>query len=140
MLIIIPGQLESQAFLLFIMLTSSLLRSIQAFTCHICISWHKPDLKMPGNCHQRRFKLVVVHVVRVRWMRLARHNLVRRQNADQGSVQQPGCDILARAGARPSSKAQMAETTRFSLCRRINSLKPSLRVKLSRVWAEMVNI
>lgn len=104
-----------QATSLLVMLPSPTLRLAQTLRSHGIIPRNQPHLKVPWNSNERRLKLVVINIVRVRRRVLARNNLVRRKQPKQRRIEQPGRNVLARAGARACAKAQMGETGYFSL-------------------------
>jgi hypothetical protein len=122
------------------MLLSPLLRRRQTLSRHGSIPRHQLHLEVPGNRHQRRLELVVVHVVRVRRLVLARDDLVRAQEAQKSSVEESRRNELARAGARAGAEAEMGQADGLLLSGRVETLEPALGVEFAAVWAEVVDI
>lgn len=122
------------------MLLRPLLGRRQTIGRHGSIPRHQLHLEVPGDSHQRRLELVVVHVVRVRRLVLARDDLVRAQETQKRSVEEPGGDELARAGAGAGAEAEMGQADGLLFGGRVETLEPALRVELAAVGAEVVNV
>lgn len=73
--------------LVLVILLRPLLCRSKTLLSHRVISRNELHLEVSGNGHQCSLELIVINIVGVRWLRLARNDFVRSEDADEGRVE-----------------------------------------------------
>lgn len=81
------------------MIRCSQLRLSQTFLRDRSVSWNQLNLKILRDGHQRCFELVILDIIRIRWLRLTGHDLVGGENTYERGVEEALGDELSGAGA-----------------------------------------
>lgn len=81
------------------MIRRSQLRLSQTFLRDRSVSWNQLNLEILRDGHQRCLELVILDIIRIRWLRFTSHDLVGGENTYERSVEEALGDELSGAGA-----------------------------------------